>query len=207
MRYLASVLALIVVASPATGIGQTSKTMGLIEARSSGYVSYQLNGTGSSDTMDIAIRNKTDTVYVVEIKEGTLLEPRAGDVQNMVVTKTLEVTIHPHEVETTELDVSCLDISKEAPSPSDIYWTASSSARLLDFLNCVESGVPTGDSRRSSVVQLALWKARGATEDQMVAFFVRYQHVTNAKARTIVQRLYPLLGALESQCGSLRDVA
>ncbi|HMG75000.1 MAG TPA: hypothetical protein VK582_15975 [Pyrinomonadaceae bacterium] len=90
-------------------------------AISSGDVAYEMSGIDSTK-MKLTVRNKSERIWEVKVEAGTKLDPESSDVQRMVVTKEVHVHLEPHDHDTVELEASCLDISKAAPSATDAAW-------------------------------------------------------------------------------------
>lgn len=189
----------------------------LVTASSKGDVDYTLSGTGDSSSMTLRIRNKTRRIWIVEVEVGMKLEPAKGDVQAMVVTKEVHVTVHPHEETTVEVEVACLDISKPPPSKSDISWTLQRPPQLRQFINCVNGNIDdlkkkdpdnsqAYEENRTRLIQAGLWQARGASREQWIDFYERYAGQTPDEARQIADMLEPFRGQLIKECPSLAGV-
>lgn len=175
---------------------------------------YQLSGTGDSQTMTLRVLNRTNRTWHVEVEEGTKLEPAEGSVQNMVVTHGIHVTVHPHDEPETSVEVACLDISKAAPAASNTSWSARQSPNLTRFLACVNGIVDdlkTEDSQhassyeqaRRSLLQSSLWQARGASKQDWIDFYVKYQGMTEDEARAKVEAMEPVLNEVTNNCPNL----
>jgi hypothetical protein len=185
----------------------------LIRASSEGYVDFWVSGSRTSSSMSLRVKNRTERTWIVHIEVGYKLEPGSGDIQNMVVTKEVHVSVEPHDEEKVELEVACLDISKEAPSERDTKWTARRSSALAEFLRCTNRFVDEATRQNSSyeqlrqpLVQMALWKARGASRQQWIDFFVKYQKIPRGDAAKLADELSPALGELVGMCPRLSGV-
>jgi len=55
-------------------------------------------------------------------------------------------------------------------------------------------------------VNEGLWKARGASRQDMIDFWVHYQGMSRAQAQQMVAALNPILQAITAQCGSLNNM-
>ncbi|MDX6576506.1 MAG: hypothetical protein QOE96_2459 [Blastocatellia bacterium] len=141
-------------------------------AISSGDVAYEMSGIDSTQ-INLTVQNKSDRIWEVKIEVGTKLEPDSSDVQRMVVTKEVHVHLEPHHHDNVELDASCLDISKAAPSQSDTAWQIRRSPALAQFINCANNAITDAKSEedRADLIQFSIWQARGATHDQWVHFW------------------------------------
>lgn len=190
----------------------------LSQAVSQGDVSYTIRGMDNSGRVHFEIRNHREYIVTVEIEEGTELVPAEGDVQRMAVTKEYTITVHGHAheepevVEVRDIDVACLDISREAPSTANRSWTLRRPAALRSFLSCLDSHLQdaaddSSDAEaRPMLVQLGLWEARGATRAQWVDFFVTYWELPRDKAGQLIDGLKPLLDPVVQECGSLTSI-
>ncbi|HXT62059.1 MAG TPA: hypothetical protein VN696_03390 [Pyrinomonadaceae bacterium] len=182
----------------------------LVDAVSSGDISYQLSGAGDNLKMNLTVRDKSERVWEVKIEAGTKLEPSESGVQQMVITKEYEVHLEPHEHHDIEIEVSCLDINKEAPSNDDKAWRIKRSQQLATFINCVNGGMDalerTGEIEKSSrggLLQFALWKARGATRDDFIHLMTTYNGLSDEEAgKTADERDTIILRAIKG-CESL----
>jgi hypothetical protein len=162
--------------------------------------------------MILSVRNETERTWVVHVEVGTKLEPATGETQNMVVTKEVHVTAHPHDHHELTLEVACLDISKAPPAESDREWTVTESAQLARFLACVdttvdkmireESEADLGEMR-GLFVQFGLWQARGASQEQWVDFLVEYWGMSREEASELADSLSPALDELINACPRL----
>jgi hypothetical protein len=181
-----------------------------------GVVEATWHGSGSGDSREMILNlvNQTTYEFTVQVEIGTKLAPKKGDVQNMVVTHELEVHLHPHEETTAKVEVACLDISKDPPGQSNDAWDAAKSSELVRFLACANSFIDdlkqrdadqadAVEKKRSDLVQMALWKARGTSRQQWIDFFVHYQQLTQEDAAQMADQLGPLLDEIERRCGSL----
>jgi hypothetical protein len=195
----------------------------LTQALALGYVSYTVRGMNTSSTVHLEIRNHMEFIVNIEIEEGTELVPSEGDVQRMAVTRDYRISVHGHYhnqpelVEVRDIDVACLDITRDAPSSTNTSWTVRRPQAIRGFLTCLDNGLQRAKERspqlasqlsqmRPFLVQMALWQARGATRGQWIDFFVKYQKMPRAQAAQIVDSLKPLLDAVVSECGSLGNI-
>lgn len=194
-----------------TPTAEPLKSANFVDATSSGDIDYALKGIGSGDStkMSLELKNKTERIWEVKIEVGTKLEPNKGNIQQMVVTKEVEVHLEPHEEETLELEVGCLEISKEAPSTSDTGWHLESSRSLAQFIKCANSAIDylkgegeATEEDRSGLLQGALWTVRGATHDDWVEFYEKYQHATPEEAEQAIQEDESLLKTITTRCPS-----
>jgi len=193
----------------------TAEAVELLAARSAGYLDYGWAGMDTSTTMLVRVINRTEREWLVEIESGTKLEPSSANVQSMVVTEEVEVHMHPHESHDFEVQVACLDISKPPPAGNDFGWTAEVSPRLNQFIACVKqileqiAGTMDADTaarvRRSlpNFLQIALWQARGATEDQWVEFFIHYQKMDPVAARQAAATFEQIGRYVVQECPSI----
>jgi len=179
-----------------------------------GDISYTLAGMGNSGTMRLGLRNKTETSWLVAVEIGTEFEPTEGNAQRMVVTTKVEVHVHPHEHSTVEVDVNCLDISRPAPSTSDTAWTARRSSTLGRFLECANTRITAAkrgareeaqllEAARPMLIQFSLWSARGATREQWIDFWVKYQGASRSEAVQLVDAFTPVMDVVTNNCGEL----
>jgi hypothetical protein len=182
----------------------------LVDAAASGDISYQLSGAGDNSKMKLTVRNKTERVWEVKIEEGTKLEPSEGGVQEMVITKEYEVHLEPHEHRDLEIEVSCLDINKEAPGAENKSWRIKSSQQLADFIKCANAGISelersgqTKKSDRAGLLQYAIWKARGATRDDFIHLETTYGGVSEDEAARIADEQDPFIVEAIKKCHSL----
>lgn len=195
----------------------------LTQALSLGYVSYTVRGMNTSGTVHLEIRNHMEFLVNIEIEEGTELVPSEGGVQRMAVTRDYRISAHghyhnqPEVVEVRDIDVACLDISRDAPSSTNTSWSVRRPQSIRDFLACLDKGIqqvkessPELGSQLSQMrpflVQMALWQARGATRRQWIDFFVKYHGMTRPQAAQIIDQLKPLLDGIVSECGSLGNI-
>ena len=170
---------------------------------------------GNSGTMQVRVVNRTEREWLVQIEVGTKLEPAVGNAQSMVVTKEIEVHMHPHDSQTVEVEVNCLDISKPPPMPSDKNWSAQPSTRLGGFINCVNRLIAAEADKAPSdqaqflrnfqplLLQVALWQARGATKNEWIEFFVQYWRMPREKAQGMADVFEQFGGAVVSECPSI----
>ena len=183
-----------------------------VRAISSDYVDYELSGLGSGDSsrMNLKVRNNTERVWEVKIEIGTKLEPEGGDVQRMVVTKEYEIEVEPHEVQSLDLEVSCLDISKPAPSVQDKSWRIASSPNLKSFLECANTAVERDETvsaaERPILIQLSLWQARGATREDWLEFFQKYHGLSAEEAEQLIAELVPPLQEIIRNCPTVLNI-
>lgn len=181
----------------------------LVQATSKGDVSYQLAGTNGNAKMNLTVVNKTETVWELKVERGTKLEPSEGNVQQMVITEEYEVHLEPHEEEKLEIEVSCLDISKKPPAVENTSWGIKSSNQLARFISCAKARIVELERKgeikkeeRHALLQLAVWKARGATRDDFI-------HVATANDATVTEaaaeldQYEPLIIEAVSGCQSL----
>ena len=187
-----------------------SRSGNLVEATSNGDIGYELAGAGDSTSMNLKVRNKTERVWEVKIEVGTKLEPAENDVQQMVVTKEVEVHLEPHDEKSLELEVSCLDISKEAPADTNTKWRIEGSNNLSQFIRCANDVAnefiargELDEENRSGLIQFALWQARGATRDQWVRFYEEYQDYSREKAEQSIDEAEPMLKKVTNRCPGL----
>jgi hypothetical protein len=176
----------------------------LLAAGSAGYINYSWAGVGDSTTMALRITNKTEREWEIEIEIGTKVDPSDGNAQSMVVTKEIEVHLHPHDSQRVEVQVACLDISKPPPGPNDTDWRTQASSGLADFIACVRRVLSRElpNVRTDGILQIALWKARGATRDQWIDFFVHYQNMGADKAAKMADGAEEISNALLQECPS-----
>lgn len=191
------------------------RSVELADASSQDGLSYELSGTGDSGNMKLRVTNRSNRIWLVHVEEGLKLEPAEGGVQNMVVTKELHVTMHPHDHQELDLEVACLDISKAPPGPTHTSWTVRRSTNLPQFMKCVNGVVDelkTSDpahseqfeQNRGAVLQLSLWKARGATRQDWVEFYTKYHDMSDEQAQQETDAMEPVLNAVVNQCGALQ---
>ena len=200
---------------PNTAAVSQPETVELVAAGSAGNIDYALTGMGNSGAMQLRVVNKTEREWLVEVEVGTKLEPSSGNAQSMVVTREIEVHVHPHDSNTVELQVACLDISKPPPMPSDTDWSAQVSSSLAAFIACVNRTIAdivasAPDDKRlflqnlqPFILQGSLWKARGATSDDWVDFFVHYMNMTQDQARQKGNAMEQVTGLIVDQCPSI----
>ena len=190
----------------------TTQSGSLVDGALSGDISYELAGLeeGNSANMNLKVRNKTERIWELKIEVGTKLEPAEGDVQQMVVTKEIEVHLEPHEEKSLELEVSCLDISKAAPSQLNSRWQIEDAPNLAQFIRCANQAIDSltgaenmNDELRRDLIQGALWKARGASQEEWIKFYEEYQHKTEEEARQEIAKDEIELGRITSRCPSL----
>ncbi len=182
----------------------------LVDATSSGDITYQLSGAGDNTKMNLTVRNKTERVWEVKIEEGTKLEPTEGGVQQMVITKEYEVHLEPHEHHDIEIEVSCLDINKDAPGSGNKSWRIKASRQLADFIKCANAGIDrlerngqTKKSDRGDLLQFAIWKARGATRDDVIHLATTYSGMTEEQAGQTADEQDPFIMEAIKGCQSL----
>jgi len=192
-----------------------SEPVELVAAASAGDIGYAFTGMGNSGTMQVRVVNRTEREWLGQIEVGTKLEPSKGDAQSMVVTKEVELHIHPHDSQTVEIEVNCLDISKAPPMPSDRDWRAQVSTRLAGFIACVNRTIAAEADKAPSeeaqllrtiqpfLLQIALWQARGATKDEWIDFFVHYQDMTQDKAQAQADFAEQFGGLIVRECPSI----
>lgn len=184
----------------------------LVQATQSGDITYEMAGVdiGDSTKMDLKLRNKSMRKWEVKIGMGTKLEPSGGNVQRMVVTKERTVQLEPNDYETLQLEVGCLDISKPPPSKKDTGWRVESSKELSDFLNCVyqtldqfkqQGQLEEADMR--GAMQAALWQARGASRDDWIQYYRKYNGFSRQQAEQAVDESEPVLKMITSRCPAL----
>lgn len=192
-----------VVASPTP---EQPRSANLTTAISSGDVDYEMYGMNST-RMNLTVRNKSERIWEVKIEVGTQLEPDNSDVQRMVVTKEVHVHLEPHNHKTVELDASCLDISKAAPSESDTAWQIKTSTALAQFINCANNAITDAKSEvdRANLIQLSIWQARGATRDQWVHFWMD-QGLSSDDAEERITEYESRVASVTSRCSSLTSI-
>ena len=184
----------------------------VVNGQALGYLVCKWSGTGDSTKMRLEIRNETDSEWSGELEIGTKVEPKEGDAQSMVVTQEVSLKLHPHETHRIEaVNVACLDISKPPPLKTDTAWTTSKSSQLKEFIACVDRIINEEPSlsasqrktARQSVVQLALWKARGTSREQWIDFLVEYQHMSEQDAREEAETLDQASSEVVGKCPSI----
>jgi hypothetical protein len=164
--------------------------------------------------MMLQVLNRTNRTWHLEVEEGTKLEPAEGSVQNMVVTHEIHVTVHPHDEPEVSVEVACLDIGKAPPATGNTSWTARQSSNLARFLTCVNGIVDdlkTEDSQHASsyeqarrgILQSSLWKARGASKEDWIHFYMEYQDMSEDEAREAVETMEPALNEVTNKCSNL----
>ena len=174
---------------------QAATSVELVQAKEAGYIDYVWSGTGDSQSMSVKVVNKTEREWQVEIEVGTKLEPSNEAVQSMIVTNEVHVTMHPHDSQTVEVEVSCLDISRDPPATSDDAWKVTASPRLASFIACVKRDDPT-------MMQEALWYFRGATRDDWIEYFTKYEDKSEAEAEKAADSIESEIGQLARNCAS-----
>jgi hypothetical protein len=179
---------------------------GLIDATSSGDVSYRLEGIDST-SMNLRVQNKSERVWELKVEVGTKLEPDDSGVQRMVVTKELEVHLEPHDEQKLEVEASCLDISKAAPAESDKSWQIKKSDTLAQFIKCANNAIDStqSDDERAGILQFAIWQARGATHDQWIHFWTD-KDLSTDEAEQKINEYASLVRRVTSGCGSLTGI-
>ena len=192
-----------------------AQSIELLDARSAGYINFDWAGMRDSTKMKLHITNRTEREWLVQIEVGTKLEPAGGNAQSMVVTKEVHVHMHPHDSQRIEVEAACLDISKPPPDTTDTNWTARSVGSLKEFIACVNGIIDTlvdsapADERttlrnlRSSILQSALWRARGASRTDWIKFFVDYQGMTQEEAEEATDFTDEASGPIVDQCPSI----
>jgi hypothetical protein len=182
----------------------------LVEATSGGEVSYEFSGTGDSTKMNLKVRNESERTWEVKIEVGTKIEPDESDVQQMVVTREIEVHLEPHDHHDLVIDVGCLDISKAAPSKTNTKWRLEASTSLNQFIRCANDAFNDLKARgeaeeedRRGLIQLALWQARGATHDQWVKFYEDYQDKSPEEAEKASDETAPIAKKVITHCPPL----
>lgn len=194
-------------------LDNTKQSGEFVQAVSNGYLDYELSGLeqGSSRAMNLEVRNKTERVWEVSIEVGTKLEPEDGNVQRMVVTKEYEIEIQPNTEQTLEIEVSCLDITKSAPSAQDKGWRVIRSDNLAQFIACANSAISelerTGKveaEARPGLIQGSLWQARGATREEWLSFLRK--KLTEEEAEQTFDTYSPLLTEIGKNCPSLLNI-
>jgi hypothetical protein len=208
------------VATAATPKSPEPQEITFVEASSQGPIDYRLSGMeeATSDKMHVEIRNKTERVWELKIEAGTKLEPSDGNVQHMVVTKERHVHLEPHDESSLDLDVSCLDITKETPSRSDVTWTITKSQKLAQFIDCANHAIdqlklddPASaeelEKDRAGTIQHAIWQARGASREDWIHFAKRYdsdsKSMTDEQIGDAVDEHVKELQPIISKCQSL----
>lgn len=192
--------------SPKSGSGN------LVEATGSGDIGFELAGIegGDSRKMNLTVRNNSERVWELKIEVGTKLEPTDGNIQQMVVTKEVEAHLEPHDEKSITLEVSCLDISKLAPSSTSTKWHLVSSKNLAEFISCVNKAIDdlkvageVSEKNRPDVIQLALWTARGATHDEWVGYYQHYQNMSVEEAEQEIAKNEPIARKIIDRCPAL----
>ncbi len=196
--------------SPSPKSSPTPRSGNLVEATSSGDIGYELAGVGNAATMNLTVRNKTERVWEVKIEVGTKIEPDDGDVQQMVVTKEIEVHLEPHDHKSLKIEVSCLDISKAAPSNMDTSWRFESSKNLAQFIRCSNDVVDdlkaegeVNEKNRRGWIQFALWQARGATHDDWIEYYETYGPASPEQAEQLIEERKPTIKRITDRCPAL----
>ncbi len=208
-------LLLVISALLGTAFKAEAQTVELLQGHSLGYIDYSWTGTGGSTSMRLTIMNRTERVWIVHIQRGLRLEPGRAGVQSMTVTEEMQVSVHPHDRQSVEVHVSCLDISYRPPSSTDVTWRTTASTQLRDFMSCTnglvddaKAGAPPDETMmleglRPVVVQFALWKARGATTQQWIDFLTHYQGIAEPQAQQLAQMFDQAFGELVRRCPSV----
>lgn len=108
------------------GPGQTSEpsrpgqAVELRQALADGRVS--VTGTGDGlQSLDLQLTSQTGVDLEVTIEAGTLLEPRAGGTQRMVVTQTQTEWLAAYDSTTASLDVACVEMHQDQPTGDDSF--------------------------------------------------------------------------------------
>jgi hypothetical protein len=194
-----------------------------VEAISRGDVSYHLSGIekATSSKMNLQVRNETERVWELKIEAGSKLEPGENNVQQMVVTKDVEVHLEPHEEQKLVLDVNCLDINLDTPSLSNTDWTVSTSSKLARFIRCANEGIDSLkqaepdtaselEKARPARLQHAIWLARGASRDDWIHFLQKYdkesKDSSDEEAGEAVDLYLPSLEKITKDCESLSSL-
>lgn len=200
---------------PSPSVDSEKRSVEFGQAISSGYVDYQLSGweAGDSSKMNLRVKNKTERVWEVNIEVGTKLEPEGGDVQRMVVTKEYKLEMEPHDEETLVLEVSCLDISKAAPSLKDNTWRIARSNDLAQFIGCANIAIDVLErngeveaKERPGLIQYSLWQARGATREDWIDFLQEYGKLSEEEAQQEIEAQEPYLHEITKNCPSLLNI-
>lgn len=194
-----------------------------VEAISRGDVSYHLSGMqkATSNKMNLQVRNEAERVWELKIEAGSKLEPSENNVQQMVVTKDVEVHLEPHEERKLVLDVNCLDINLDTPSLSNTDWTVSNSSKLARFIRCANDGIDSLiqaepdkasqlEKARPASIQHAIWLARGASRDDWIHFLQKYvedfKDASDEQAGEAVDAYLPELEKITKDCESLTSL-
>lgn len=179
--------------SPPSQPDKVVKSIGLVSGEQAGDIDYAWSGTGDSRSMNVKIVNKTDREWLVDVEVGTKLEPSNEAAQSMIVTSEIHVKLHPHDSQKVEVEVACLDISKDPPDSSDDTWKVTVSSRLAAFIACVNRDNP-------AAVQEALWYFRGATREQWIEYFTKYDGKTQSEAEQAADSIESEIGDLVRKC-------
>jgi hypothetical protein len=173
-------------------------------------LTVELQGNGTSTNVILRVVNKTKDIWTLSVEEGATLTPSDGGVQSMVVTTEKRIELDHHEEKDAELEVACLDITKAAPAPSTTAWSVHPSPRLKEFIDCARTTIDRAvvdDSglhgKESSMLQAAVWQARGATTQQWVEFFVKYHDLSRDDAQQRAKQLEDFAASLVRACPSI----
>jgi len=189
------------------------KSGNLVEATMSWDVAYEISGIGNASNMKLTLENRTERVWELKVEPGTKFEPSEDNVQRMVVTDEYHVHLEPHERQTVEVKVSCLDINRLAPAIQNRSWSITASQNLARFIRCAKSAVNDIEARgqippeaRRNLFQFVIWKARGATRDDFVHLVQTYgqEDIPEQEAEEIIDEIEPLVA--DVSCGSLSDI-
>ena len=174
-------------------------------------IQYSLMGEGNSTSLQIKIKSTVNFSLEIEIKAGTYFKPQNANIQRMVVIKKTEINLKPKAEIELEIEVSCMDIEKDVPSKSSVDWSINFSEDLKQLIKCIDSGIDEAkamdkniasmlEQSRQLIKQLAIWRKEGATNEEFVEFYIKYQELDEEEARSLVNSLIPIVDELLKEC-------
>jgi hypothetical protein len=92
----------------------------LVEFAQSGDVSGRIAGK-SIHEIDISIRNNTESRLIIHLPLGLYFMANSGNVQNMVLTESMSVSIAANEGKRFTAAVACMNIYKDIPDETSVF--------------------------------------------------------------------------------------
>ncbi|MCL2099940.1 MAG: hypothetical protein FWH24_05855 [Oscillospiraceae bacterium] len=153
--------------------------------------------TGSSiNEINLTLRNNTDSRLIAHLPLGLYFMANSGYVQNMVLTKSLSVSVPVGEHIKISVPAACMNIYKDIPGTEDLFYLAELQEddpliELLEVLSLHDTGF--------EVVQAAVWYMRDNPSKQYMLDALEYDDGEKAITEEIYQQAAGLVDLLNDK--------
>ncbi len=160
-------------------------------------IKYTLNGSGTTEKMELSISNESNFGLRLKIKPGTVFIPNNSSTQRMVVWKPLSVDLEPYaEIVNPHINlksktekeqikslyqtfiniyVACMDIGKKPPNKESMSWKLDYMLELNDKFVLIEeyfdSTFEHPEIFRDFFFQNMVWINEGATKADFITLY------------------------------------